>query len=166
MTTTPKLIDQALLAQLTNEAVGSARLRKNYNFHPRLDDPVQRLCNAMEPDTYVRPHRHPQEDRWELFLTIVGQALVLTFDDRGKITDRIELCSTGPVYGIELPTNTWHTVCSLKTGTVLFEVKKGPYQPLTDKDFANWAPKEGDPDCARFVAWYKHAIIGAIPPAR
>jgi cupin fold WbuC family metalloprotein len=65
MTTTPKLIYQALLEQLTSDAVGSTRLRTNYNLHPQLDDPVQRLCNAMEPDTYVRPHRHPQEDCWE-----------------------------------------------------------------------------------------------------
>lgn len=28
---------------------------------------------------------------------------------------------------------------------VCFKVKPGPYSAATDKDFARWAPKEGDP---------------------
>lgn len=161
-----KIIDQTLLDSLSDEAANLSRLRKNYNLHPVLEDPVQRLCNAMEPDTYVRPHRHPEGDKWELFIIIRGNALVLTFDNAGTLTGRIELCSTGPVYGVEIPTNTWHSVSALETGTVLFEAKKGPYQPLTDKDFAHWAPGEGEPECAKFVKWYKEAAIGSLPPKR
>ena len=159
-----KIIGQNLLQQLSEQAANSPRLRKNYNLHPVLDDPVQRLCNAMEPDTYVRPHRHPEEDKWELFVILEGRALVLTFDDTGTTTGRVELCSAGPVYGVEIPTNTWHTVCALETGTVLFEVKKGPYHPLSDKDFASWAPEEGNMDCDKYLAWYKQADIGNVPP--
>jgi len=159
-----KIIDHSLLEQLTNHALEIPRLRKNYNLHPLLEDPVQRLCNAMEPNTYVRPHRHPQEDKWELFVMIKGKAVILTFDEEGRITDRIELCSEGPIYGVELPTNTWHTVASLKTGTVLFEVKRGPYEQLSDKDFAVWAPNEGDIDCVKYIEWYKKASIGSLPP--
>ena len=29
--------------------------------------------------------------------------------------------------------------------TVIFEVKPGPYDAATDKEFAPWAPPEGDP---------------------
>jgi cupin fold WbuC family metalloprotein len=159
-----KIIDQSVLQQLTEQAVNTSRLRKNYNLHPVLEDPVQRLCNAMEPDTYVRPHRHTQEDRWELFIILKGHAVVLTFDDNGKVTERLELSSTGPRYGVEIPAHTWHTVSALVTGTVLFEVKKGPYLQLTDKDFADWAPEEGDPDCMKYVSWYKQATVGSLPP--
>lgn len=160
-----KIIDQTLLQQLSEQAANSPRLRKNYNLHPVLEDPVQRLCNAMEPDTYVRPHRHPEEDKWELFVILQGRALVLTFDDTGITTGRVDLCSAGPIYGVEIPAKTWHTVCALETGTVLFEVKKGPYHPLSDKDFASWAPEEGNMNCDKYLAWYKQAVIGSAPPA-
>ena len=159
-----KLVDQTLLQNLSDEAANSPRLRKNYNLHPVLEDPVQRLCNAMEPDTYVRPHRHPEADKWELFVILSGSALVLTFNDSGTVTNRVALSNTGPIYGVEIPTNTWHTVCALDAGTVLFEVKRGPYQSLTDKDFAHWAPDEGEPECKDFVKWYKQAEMGSLPP--
>lgn len=161
-----KIIGQTMLQQLSEQAANSPRLRKNYNLHPVLEDPVQRLCNALEPDTYVRPHRHPEADKWELFVILQGRALVLTFDDTGRITARIELNSVGPVYGVEIPTNTWHTVSALDTGTVLFEVKRGPYHPLSDKDFARWAPDEGNPACKKFVPWYKEANLGSLPPMK
>jgi hypothetical protein len=49
---------------------------------------------------------------------------------------------------------------------VLFEVKPGPYEPLNDKDFATWAPAEGDPAAAAFVDWYRRAMPGERPPGR
>ena len=29
-------------------------------------------------------------------------------------------------------------------GTVIFEIKKGPYQPLPSEDLASWAPQTSD----------------------
>lgn len=53
-----KIINEALLNETTGRAKQSPRLRMNYNFHEHLDDPVNRLLNALEPGTYLRPHRH------------------------------------------------------------------------------------------------------------
>ena len=53
-----KIINEQLLDETTARAKQSPRLRMNYNFHEELDDPVNRLLNAMEPGTYIRPHRH------------------------------------------------------------------------------------------------------------
>lgn len=53
-----KIINEALLDETTGRAKQSPRLRMNYNFHEHLDDPVNRLLNALEPGTYLRPHRH------------------------------------------------------------------------------------------------------------
>lgn len=64
------------LAVLHAEAVASPRRRKNFNLHASPDDPIQRLCNAFEPGTYVRPHRHGA-GVWELFLVIGGHAVAL-----------------------------------------------------------------------------------------
>ena len=159
-----KIIDKHLLQALSAEAGTSTRLRRNFNLHPTLDDPVQRFCNAMEPGTYVRPHRHREADKWELFLALSGAVAVLVFDDVGRVADRIELSSTGPIFGVEIPEDTWHTLASLESGTVVFECKRGPYRPLTDKEFAGWAPPEGDRQATAFAEWFREARVGSLPP--
>ncbi|MDJ0955906.1 MAG: WbuC family cupin fold metalloprotein [Arenicellales bacterium] len=157
------IITDQLLTNLSTQASLSPRLRKNHNLHPSLDDPVQRLCNAFEPGTYVQPHRHTEVGRWELFVVLRGTAAVLIFDDQGSVLDRVELEAEGEIRGVEVPSNTWHTIVSLMPGTVLFEVKPGPYIKTTDKDFANWAPPEGDSRCSLFEKWYLQAQKGECP---
>ena len=45
------------LDALGAEARQHARRRMNRNLH-RMEEPIHRLLNAMEPDSYVAPHRH------------------------------------------------------------------------------------------------------------
>ena len=45
--------------------------------------------------------------------------------------------------GVELPAHAWHTVISEAHGSVLFEVKSGPFNPQHAKELAGWAPSEG-----------------------
>jgi cupin fold WbuC family metalloprotein len=164
MNKTVAVIDNSLLTALSDAARSNPRLRQNHNIHTQLDDPVQRLYNAMEPNTYVRPHRHPGGDRWEFFQIVSGRAAVLTFEPDGKILEKIILSAAGPNVAIEIPGNSWHTIVSLQPGTVLFEIKKGPYQPATDKDFATWAPSEGESAAENFVQWFVDAEPGQMCP--
>jgi hypothetical protein len=53
--------------------------------------------------------------------------------------------------GVEIPERTYHTLISLETGSVAYEIKAGPYTPLTAKDFAPWAPAEGNPEVENFM---------------
>ncbi len=153
-----------VVGNLQEAARSRERLRLNLNVHPRLDDPVQRLFNAMEPGTYVRPHRHAP-DRWELFLILRGRAAVLEMDDHGTVTGRCDLAPAGASVAVEIPGGSWHTVVALDGGTLLFEVKPGPYAPLTDKDFAPWAPPEGAPGAAAFEVWLRRARVGDSQPS-
>ena len=155
-----KVIDQSLLAQVQAQAASRPRGRANHNLHPELEDPVQRLLNAMEPGTYVRPHRHLTPPRWELFLALSGSAAVLTFDGQGRVRHRHELAPDGPERGVEIPAGAWHTVVALAPGTVLFEVKQGPYVAPSDKGFAAWAPAEGEAGAAELERWLRHAGPG------
>lgn len=150
------------LDDLTRAARAAGRLRMNRNLHPALTDQVQRLLNAFEPGTYVRPHRHGA-GRWELFLIIRGRAALLAFDDHGRVTERHELDAAGPARIIEVPGGTWHTLTALEPGTVLFEVKPGPYVPPTAKDFAAWAAGENDPRAAACERWFRRARPGDAP---
>lgn len=157
------VIGKRILTALSDTAKSVPRLRKNYNIHPGLEDPVQRLYNAMEPGTYVRPHRHQGAGRWEFFQIVSGSAAAMTFDAHGTVLEKVQLSARGPDYAVEIPADTWHTIVSLEHETVLFEVKQGPYQAVTDKDFAPWAPAEGEPGVTAFIQWLKHANPGDVP---
>jgi cupin fold WbuC family metalloprotein len=156
-----KLITDPQLAALTQQAQAAPRRRANFNLHPRLDDPVQRFLNAMEPGTYVRPHRHTTpEPKWELFVALSGAIAVLLLDDAGTVKERVTIAAAGPVRAIEVEPGAWHTVVALEPGTVLFEFKQGPYAALSDKDFAAWAPREGEPGSVEMLGRFLAARPG------
>ncbi len=159
-----KLIDTRLLDSLTEKAGENPRHRAHFNLHPELNDAVQRLCIAMEPDTYVRPHRHADPETWELLLILRGSLAVTLFDDRGTVTGRAVLHAAGPVRAVEFPRAVWHAPVSLEPGTVVFEVKQGPYKVIEERNLASWAPREGEPAADRFLQWYRHARVGDVPP--
>lgn len=159
-----KQIDNTILAALVEKAKHAPRKRMNYNLHPGPDDPVQRLCNAIEPGTYIRPHRHTDPETSEVFVMLQGSAVLLLFDDAGRVIEQNTLSARGPVIAAEIPPRTWHAMASLESGAVFFEVKRGPYAPLAPKDVAAWAPVEGTDEAPAAVAWYKSATIGDAPP--
>jgi cupin fold WbuC family metalloprotein len=147
----PKLIDAAVLGALSAEARAMPRLRKNLNLHASEAAPVNRLLNAMEPGTYIRPHRHLDPDKAETFAVLRGRFGLVLFDDGGKITRTAVLEAGGDCVAADLPAGTWHTLVSLAPGTVMLEAKAGPYAPLTDLEKAPWAPAEGDAAAAPYL---------------
>lgn len=140
---------------LMTRAADSPRRRAHHNVHQSLDEPVQRLFIAMLPGSYVRPHRHMLETKWEFFMVVKGEIDVILFDNDGTVTDRIRLEAGDPgqCSSLQIPPGTWHTtVCH--SPVIFFEVKQGPYIPEEDKNFASWAPAEGEetvPGCLRFL---------------
>ncbi|MBV4369076.1 WbuC family cupin fold metalloprotein [Erwinia sp. BNK-24-b] len=151
-----KQLSHADLSDMSKQAASVARLRSHRTFHEELTDPVQRLAIAMEPGTYIRPHRHPQT--WELLTPLKGRFVVLQFNDEGEVTHRTLLGED--ILLQEMPAFTWHAVLSLDEGGVIFEVKHGPYQALTEDDCMHWAPQEGGEGTADVMAWYAKAQPG------
>ncbi len=49
-----KIVDKALLRDLSARARANPRLRQNYNIHDSYDEPCQRLLNAMYPNLMGR----------------------------------------------------------------------------------------------------------------
>lgn len=139
-----KRIDKPLLDNTSSAARQSPRLRMNYNFHEELDDPVNRLINAMEPGTYVRPHRHLHPPKEEIFLILRGEIMLFLFDEEGNVTEKLLLNPLKGGYGAEIPAGTWHGLLVLEPDTVLYEIKRGPFCPLAPEDFAPWSPAVED----------------------
>ena len=143
-------INQKLLDVTSVKANHSERLRMNYNFHKQLSDTLQRMLNAMEPHTYVQPHKHENPDKREIFVILKGRIVVIEFNDDGRIADHVILDREAGNYGVEIAPGKWHSLISLEKGSVVYEVKDGPYHPIDDKNFADWAPKEGGTGCMEF----------------
>ncbi len=133
------------------KAKKAERKRMNFNFHPSHEDPLHRLLNAMEPETYIQPHKHEDPDKFEIFLALRGRFVAIIFDESGNITDHAILDSREGKYGIEIPEKVYHMLLSLEPGSVAYEIKEGPYRPFTAKNVASWAPAEGDPEVDSYI---------------
>ena len=142
-----QIITGALCDSVAERAASVPRRRINHNFHRTMEDNPHRFLNVLLKGTYIQPHRHIDPPKSETFLVLEGEAVVLIFDDDGQVTERHVLGRTseaGRVWGVDLAPGVWHTIAALSDRVVCFEVKPGPWQAASDKDFAPWAPKEGD----------------------
>ena len=123
-----KLINEDLLNGVTQQAKESPRLRMNHNLHDSLEAKAQRLLNALEPGTVLPVHRHPNTA--ETYILLRGKIKVMFYNDRKEMTESILLDPMAGGYGVHIPANQWHTLEVMESGTVIFEVKDGPYMPL------------------------------------
>jgi cupin fold WbuC family metalloprotein len=151
-------MSRAALHNLSSEASSSPRLRRNRNLHA-MEDPVHRLFNAIEPGSYIRPHRHLHPPKSETMVVVAGRLGFLSFHDDGTVAGKVLLDAAGETFGIDVPPGVWHTFISLAKGTVVFEAKAGPYVPPGEKDAAAWAPAEGDPAAERLEARWQETFL-------
>jgi cupin fold WbuC family metalloprotein len=146
-------VTAAQIAALLRDAEASPRRRAHLLLHEGHQDQVQRLLIALWPGTYVRPHHHSQQ--WEMLALHGGSADVLAFAADGTLEARHRLDASAPV--IQIPVGTWHAAVALEPGTVVMEVKPGPFRP---NEFATWAPEENSPAAAELVHWLETAAPG------
>ena len=150
-----EFIDQGKLDELSLQARQSPRMRKNYNFHHSNEEPCHRLLNAVEPGSYIRPHRHLDTHKDETLMIIRGRMGLVTFDPIGNIEDKEIFEPTGQRMMVNIPHGTFHTWISLAEGSVFFEAKAGPFRELTEDEKAPWAPGEGDNGVDAYLASLK-----------
>lgn len=145
------------LAALVARAQNTDRRRHNLNIHASPNDPINRLLNAVEPGSYVRPHRHP--DKVETLVAVAGCFELLFFDYNGRLSRRSALGGNGAVL-IEYSPNTWHSLIALQSGSVFFEVKAGPYLPVKSDDYLPGWPLEQSSGVPLALDWLHRAAVG------
>jgi cupin fold WbuC family metalloprotein len=150
-----KVFGADYLDSLSAKAATSPRLRQHQNIHTDYADLCQRLFNAIEPNSYMRPHMHRLVPKDELMIGIRGEMALVVFDDDGRI---LEVRRFGAEYAggqiaaaVETPPGFWHTVVALQPGSILLEVKAGPFDPAQPKEPAPWAPEEGSPEAQAYL---------------
>jgi cupin fold WbuC family metalloprotein len=111
----------------------------------------------MVKGTYISPHRHVDPPKSESFLVLDGEIAFFTFDDAGQVATT-HVLGRDPI-GIDIQPGVWHTMAVLSLHAICYEVKPGPYSPTTDKDFALWPPREGDPATSSYL----ELLLSKIP---
>jgi cupin fold WbuC family metalloprotein len=145
------------LTALSRSARGQARGRTNQNFHAP-EDGYQRMLNAIQPGSYVRPHRHVAPGKSETFVVLTGEIGFFWFDDDGGLLGARRIGSDQETRAVDLQPGVWHCFLALAPDTVVFEGKNGPYDAATDKQFPAWAPAEGDPSASA----YARTLLGVL----
>jgi cupin fold WbuC family metalloprotein len=150
-----KVFSAEYLNELIAKVQGNPRKRQHRNIHESYHDPCQRLFNAIEPGSYICPHRHVTDPRDELLIAVRGSMALVTFDEKGVVTAVVRFGTDrngdALAVGAEVPSKTWHTVIALEPGCVLLEVKAGPFDPSQPKNLAPWAPDEASPEALAYL---------------
>lgn len=126
MLLTSKILDETSL-----KAKASERLRMNWNIHRSVEEPVQRMFNALEPGTLVPIARHPESA--ETLIILRGRLRVLIYDDWKNIIEDVVISPNSANIEYYIPKGAWHQVESLEDGTICFEPREGPYSPVTEE---------------------------------
>lgn len=139
------IFDNKFLDDLTYQAKAAPRLRMNFDLRNSAEDSSQRMLNALEPGTVVPVHRHHMTS--ETIVVLRGAIKEIFFDESGAVMWEYLLRAGGQSgdrasdsdtvfagYGLNIPAGQWHTVEALEPGTVILEVKDGPYVPARPED--------------------------------
>jgi cupin fold WbuC family metalloprotein len=137
------------------DAKQNSRKREILALQRGNEDSLQRMINAIEPGSYVRPHRHHAPPKAESVVLLSGSIGFVAFHEDGMLN--LEACilldrSHGAI-ALDCRESVWHTFFALEPNTVVFESKSGPFDPNSDKEFAPWAPAEGSLEAARYLDW-------------
>ena len=124
--------DKQILDELTLKAKESPRLRMNLDLRTTPEDQSQRMLNALEPGTVLPIHRHTKTT--EVVVILRGKAVQYLYDDKGNETGQVLLEAGGECPGMSIERSQWHRIECLESGTVIFEAKDGPYEPISPED--------------------------------
>lgn len=111
---------------------------------------IQIIYNAIQPESYVQPHKHNYE---EFFTCIYGEMGLVTFDNEGGLKDKVLLSNVDTLL-YPVGKNVWHSIFSLKRDSLFKVISLGPYRDGLKK-FAPWAPKEELPKSREIIEYMK-----------
>ncbi|MFZ2948567.1 MAG: WbuC family cupin fold metalloprotein, partial [Desulfuromonadaceae bacterium] len=97
-----KITTRELVARVSAEARQNPRLRRNHNFHPSDESRCHRLLNAIEPGSYIRPHRHLDPEKDEAFILLSGSLGIVIFTEDGGVAETVVLSHPGGNLAVDI----------------------------------------------------------------
>jgi cupin fold WbuC family metalloprotein len=129
----------ALKAAVKASPKGRARI----NAHPDSEDALHEMIIAIDPASYIRPHKHPGKS--EAFHIIEGEVDIVVFKDDGEIDRVVQLGAPGSgrsfYYRMSKPF--FHTLVIRSEILIVHEITNGPFRPEATI-FAEFAPEQSD----------------------
>jgi cupin fold WbuC family metalloprotein len=138
------------LSQAINK---SPRRRSRICAHRSTQERLHEMFVIYSNATFVRPNKHIGKD--ESVFVIRGEADFLFFDDKGNVTEVVEMgdMASGKAYYVRVPQGVYHTIIMRSPEIVLFEGTPGPFNPA-ETEYAEWGPLESDVEgVAKYRAW-------------
>ena len=74
-------------------------------------------------------HRHQTTS--ETMVVLRGRVVEEYYSSEGELVETYELVAAQT---LNIPAGQWHTLRSLESGTVIIEMKDGPYEPISPAD--------------------------------
>jgi len=134
-------IGQDELDTLRAAVKASAKRRARINTHPDGDDALHEMIIAIDPTSYIRPHKHPGKS--EAFHIIEGEVDIVVFTDAGEIDRIVPLGAPGsgrPFY-YRMSSAFFHTLIIRSDVLIVHEITNGPFRPSATV-FADFAPDD------------------------
>jgi len=131
------------IAVLRQAVRNTPKRRVRINAHPGSDDELHEMIIAIEPGSYIRPHKHPGKS--EAFHIIEGQVDIVVFSEAGEVERIVSLAAKGGRYPFyyRMSTPHFHTLIIRSDLLVVHEITNGPFLP-TGTVYAAFAPEESD----------------------
>ena len=145
------LLNEEIVQKGLKESRESSRKRIILPIHRKQEAPVQRMINFLQPGTYIRPHKHSMPHASESIVVLKGGILFFIFEKDGEVKKIFKLSDQLAENVIDFEPGVWHNFIVMEQDTILFEVKRGPYDDQTDNTFANWSPEEFSLESKRYL---------------
>jgi cupin fold WbuC family metalloprotein len=136
--------------ELLRQAVRrTSKRRARINAHCGHDDVLHEMIIAIEPASYIRPHKHPGKS--EAFHIIEGEVDIVVFRDDGAIDEIVALGekSGGRAFYYRMSAARFHTLVIRSELLIVHEITNGPFS-ADATIYADFAPPEGDPAATAF----------------
>ena len=117
------IIDDKIIQKVIDSSRISPRKRIILPFHKLPSDNLHRMLNALQPMSYIQPHRHLDPPKAESIIVLKGAILYLVFNNTGDIENFYKLSADSFNTGIDTEPSIYHTFFAIVEDTVLFEVK-------------------------------------------
>ena len=157
-------MDSSLIKSLLMTDLFNKRGRAHHNFHDSYEAQCQILVNVISCDSYIRPHRHLTAKKKEYLFALEGAFALLEFNNKLDIINVRYFSSEkhssreSTAYGVCVEPSTWHTVISLFPTSTLLEVKEGPFDPQSAKEFLLCTPEESSADAQIYLDYLKSEL--------
>ena len=131
-------LDNELFDKVLVQAKESPRRRMHMDLRTQAmsdeswTDMSQRILNVLMPDTAIPIHRHNESS--ETVIICRGKVREEFYDDNGQKIAEFVLEAGGECPGVQVPMGVYHTCVCLEPGSVIFEAKDRPYDPVGTED--------------------------------